>query len=350
MPDPLVSVVIPAYRSGRLLWDAISSVMAQTLKDLEIILIDNNADEETKSIINQAIVTFPNKIRAIHEATQGNCSARNRGILESRGQYIALLDDDDKMHPERLKIQVDLAKNNPKASIIYALMDVCSYEGDQIIFTGISPTVEFYVKPVMQKHPRYKSDPPLLIMPSVMLFSKEMAIKAGCFDIQFNPCHTEDTDFYFRMWHLGPFIGVDQSLTIYRQASPEFLARKRKGMINWFQARKNQALFLRKMAQQYGEIAKDGFKEAQSQLLRETAQNILRYPDGKLVARRMLKRAIRAQTFDLKNWKWFLRTFYSSSFLSKALKQEFLESSLSKDVSNLSLLNSLYDLRTDREL
>ncbi len=145
MSDPLVSVVIPAYRSGRLLWDAISSVTDKTLKDFEVILVDNNADKETKEVITRAVEAFPDKIRLIHEPTQGNSSARNRGILESRGQYIALLDDDDKMYPDRLDRQVALARLHPEASIIYGRMDVCSYEGDRIVVPDLSPTVEFFV-------------------------------------------------------------------------------------------------------------------------------------------------------------------------------------------------------------
>ena len=89
-------------------------------------------------------------------------------------------------------------------------------------------------------------------------------MEAGLFDIRFNPCHTEDTDFCFRMWHLGPFKGVDKSLSVYRQASSAFFLKKRKGMLNWFQTRKNQNLFLQKMAHQYLEQddpkIRDGFR------------------------------------------------------------------------------------------
>ncbi len=126
MPTPVVSVVIPAYRSGRLLREAVDSVMDQTLKSFEIILVDNNADEETRAEIQTALETYPLKIRVIHEPTQGNCSARNRGILEARGEYMALLDDDDQMYPDRLESQVALARDHPEATIIYGLIDVIS--------------------------------------------------------------------------------------------------------------------------------------------------------------------------------------------------------------------------------
>lgn len=229
MSTPVVSVVIPAYRSGRLLREAVDSVMCQTLKNFEIILVDNNADEETRTEIQTALETYPSKIRVIQEPTQGNCSARNRGIMEARGEYIALLDDDDKMYPDRLESQVAFAKDQPEATIIYGFIDVISYDGTRVVIPRLAPTVEFFVRPVMEDHPRYRTDPPLLVPPSVMLFSRERAVRAGIFDISYNPCHTEDTDFCFRMWHLGPFKGIDRSLSMYRQASSAFFAKKKAG-------------------------------------------------------------------------------------------------------------------------
>ena len=67
MSTPVVSVVIPAYRSGSLLREAVDSVIDQTLKNFEIILVDNNADEETRAEIQKALETYPLKIRVIHE-------------------------------------------------------------------------------------------------------------------------------------------------------------------------------------------------------------------------------------------------------------------------------------------
>jgi len=226
--DPVVSVVIPAYRSGRLLREAVDSIMVQTLQDFEIILVDNNADEETKRVISEICDLYPEKVRRVHEPTQGNSSARNRGILEARGRYVALLDDDDKMYPWRLECQTSMAYDNPEASVIYGLVDVISYDGSKIEVPRLAPTVEFFVDPVMKDHPRYPTDPPLLVVPSVMLFSREKALEIGLFDIRFNPCHTEDTDFCFRMWHSGPFVGIDKPLSMYRQASPAFFEKKRK--------------------------------------------------------------------------------------------------------------------------
>ena len=284
MSTPVVSVVIPAFRSGTLILESIESVMVQTFQDFEVVIVDNNASEETRAAIKRALEKYPLKIRVIHEPTQGNSSARNRGIMEARGEYIALLDDDDLMYPDRLESQISLARDNPKATIIYGLIDVISYDGSRVVIPRLAPTVEFFVRPVMEDHPRYRTDPPLLIGPSVMLFSRETAIKVGLFDTSYNPFHTEDTDFCFRLWHLGPFKGIDRPLSMYRQASSAFFAKKRHGMVNWYQARKNQNLFFQKLAELYLDVhdrkSLGKFREIQAQLLRETSHDILSYWDG----------------------------------------------------------------------
>ena len=351
MDDPVVSVVIPAYRSGRLLREAVDSVMVQTFQDFEVVIVDNNADEETKKVISQIREVYGEKVRVFHEATQGICSARNRGILESRGRFVATLDDDDRMYPDRLEVQFYLSKDNPAASIIYGSIDVISYDGSRVVYPGLPPTVEFFVAPVMKDHPRYVKDPPLLVYPSVMFFSKEKALKVGLYDTRFNPFHTEDTDFCFRMWHLGPFVGIGKPLSQYRQASSTFFANKRKGMLNWLQVRKNQNLFLQILAGQYldekDRRSRRKFREVQSKLLRETSHDILPYLDGCAVARKMLVRAIKAKPWELKNWKWFLRTFYPRTRLEKSLKKELLPKFLAQDVPDVDILNSFYRLSFD---
>jgi len=339
MADPLVSIVIPAYRSGELIKESVQSVFNQSYKNYELIIVDNNANTETKEIIQKIITESNHQIRLVYESDQGNSSARNRGILEANGSYIALLDDDDMMHPWRIESQLNIALAHPEASIIYGGLDVCSYNGEEIFEQNLSPNVEFFVKTIMKTHPRFKDDPPLLILPSVMFFQKEKAIKAGLFDTRFNPCHTEDTDFCFRMWHTGPFFGVGKAVAIYRRATESFFEKKRKGILDWYQTRKNQNLLFQKIVSQYFNKNNSknlkNFELAQSQLLRETSHNILRYSDGRPLARRLLLRAICANGLDIKNWKWLLRTYYSDARLRNTLKiKSFASNKLKDDVDN----------------
>ncbi len=117
--QPKISIVIPVYSGGLLLQPAIESILSQSLQEFEIVLVDNNAARETKQIAQIYADKYPNTIRLLHEPIQGLCAARNTGIRSAKGEFIALLDDDDMMMPERLEKQSRVAEENPDASIIF---------------------------------------------------------------------------------------------------------------------------------------------------------------------------------------------------------------------------------------
>ena len=100
---PDISVIIPCYSRSWELSESIESALSQTFRNFEIILVDNNARDVTREVIESFVRKFPDKIRMIHEPEQGVCSARNSGILASRGRFIALQDEDDLMKPHRLE-------------------------------------------------------------------------------------------------------------------------------------------------------------------------------------------------------------------------------------------------------
>jgi glycosyltransferase involved in cell wall biosynthesis len=103
-PAPLVSVVVPAYNAGLYLGAALTSMRAQTVRDLEIIVIDDGSADDTAAVARQHAAEDP-RIRLIsHEKPSGRPSkARNSGLRAARGKYIALLDADDTSIATRLE-------------------------------------------------------------------------------------------------------------------------------------------------------------------------------------------------------------------------------------------------------
>ena len=98
MPD--VSVIIPTYDRSEFLRTAIASVLAQTLQDFEIIVVDDASADDTQEVVGNL---DDGRIRYIrHEINKGVAATRNTGVLNSKGKYIAFLDDDDKWFPEKL--------------------------------------------------------------------------------------------------------------------------------------------------------------------------------------------------------------------------------------------------------
>jgi len=99
---PKVSVVIPTYNCAQYIAEAIESVLNQTYKDFEIIVIDDGSTDNTQEIIKP----YLNKIKYIYQQNSGPSAARNRGIKEANGEYIAFLDADDIWLPQKLELQI----------------------------------------------------------------------------------------------------------------------------------------------------------------------------------------------------------------------------------------------------
>ena len=107
----LVSVIIPTYNRARFLGAAIKSVLAQSFKDLEIIVVDDCSSEDTEAVIKR----FPDAaLRYLrHAERRGGAAARNTGITESSGEFVAFLDDDDEWYPEKLARQMEILQAAP---------------------------------------------------------------------------------------------------------------------------------------------------------------------------------------------------------------------------------------------
>jgi glycosyltransferase involved in cell wall biosynthesis len=113
---PLVSVIIPAYNYGRFLGEALNSVLGQTFRDLECIIVDDGSSDET----GQVLASF-NDPRMVISSTPrlGVSAARNRGLDLSRGSLIAFLDADDRWKPNKLERQVAILADEPDVGMVF---------------------------------------------------------------------------------------------------------------------------------------------------------------------------------------------------------------------------------------
>jgi len=209
-----ISIVIPTYNPGTKIIDTLDSCFHQTFTDFEILLINNHPSRSTLAIVNPYLTNHPNKIRIVDESKPGVCSARNRGIREAKGQYVALLDHDDIMYPNRLEAQFEVAEKHPEASLIHCRFDRVSPDNAHILKQNNISTPEFW-RPLLFRHNAVMAQAPT-VPPSVMFFKKETAMQANLFDEGFNPQWVEDTEFCLRMSELGPFMFVNESLVRWR--------------------------------------------------------------------------------------------------------------------------------------
>jgi glycosyltransferase involved in cell wall biosynthesis len=115
---PLVSVVIPTFNRASMIRDALASILAQSLKDLEIIVVDGRSADNTQEVVAE----FASSLIQYHCNEKPNATAaqnRNRGIELASGKYIAFLDSDDLFMPPKLERQVQFLESHPEVGLVY---------------------------------------------------------------------------------------------------------------------------------------------------------------------------------------------------------------------------------------
>ena len=108
--DDLISVIIPFYNEKIYFDDCINSVLNQSYKNLEIIIINDGSDQICFDQLNQLAEKFPKLINVFHKKNEGVASARNYGIKKASGKYISFIDADDRWLPNKIEHQIEIIK------------------------------------------------------------------------------------------------------------------------------------------------------------------------------------------------------------------------------------------------
>lgn len=122
----MFTVIIPAYNAASYIHKAIGSVLAQTVSDFEILVIDDGSTDNTKAIVE---AVKDDRIRYIYQPNGGVSSARNAGIRNARGEYISFLDADDLWKPNHLAVVTQLINKYPAASIYLTGYEILLHDG-----------------------------------------------------------------------------------------------------------------------------------------------------------------------------------------------------------------------------
>jgi len=129
VPEPAVTVIIPAYQSGRFIEASIASVVAQTTGSWECIVVDDGSTDDTAERV-RALAARDARIRYLAQDRQGPSAARNEGFHAARGEYVQFLDADDRIAPTKLERQLALLEANPSLDLVY---------GDAVYFDDDDP-------------------------------------------------------------------------------------------------------------------------------------------------------------------------------------------------------------------
>ncbi len=116
---PLVSVIIPAYNAAAFIRQTLVSVLSQSYRNLEIIVVDDGSTDQTAEIV-KSIAKSDHRLILLRQSNQGVAVARNLAIEKSRGEFIAPIDADDIWHPEKIKKQVKcMLESGPAVGLVY---------------------------------------------------------------------------------------------------------------------------------------------------------------------------------------------------------------------------------------
>lgn len=192
---PLVTVVIPAYNAARFLASAIDSVLAQTVRDLEVIVVDDGSQDGTSTIAER----YGSMVRCIRQPNQGVSGARNRGASASSGRYIAYLDADDEWRPRKLELQLDLLAAKPRAVACFAgteLFDDRSGRRAVVPYRVVDDMVE-----------RLLLSGSVIGNASAVLMPRATLERVGGFDPSFS--QSADWDMWLRLARLGELALVE---------------------------------------------------------------------------------------------------------------------------------------------
>jgi len=209
-----VSVIIPTYNRAQVVGEAIDSVLSQTYNDLELIVVDDGSQDETRSVVS----SYSSQVTYLHQEHQGVSAARNRGIELARGKYLSFLDSDDLWLKEKLYLQMEGMKSDPETLI--------SYTEEIWIRKGVR------VNP-MKKHRKYSGMifehclPLCIVSPSSVLIKRQLLDEVGVFDETLEVC--EDYDLWLRISARYPIQFIEKPLIVKRGGHGDQLSRKWNG-------------------------------------------------------------------------------------------------------------------------
>lgn len=202
LKTPLVSVVMSVYNGEKYLREAIESILNQTFKDFEFIIINDGSTDDTLKIINS--YNDP-RIVLISRKNKGLVASLNEGIEKARGKYIARMDADDRSMPQRLEKQIEYMKSHSKVVICGTTFVEIDSEGD--ILQKIAVPLEDCVirQELLARCPFAHGS---------TLYSREACLKAGLYNQEDFPA--EDYSLWIKMADQGNMANLSDELFNYR--------------------------------------------------------------------------------------------------------------------------------------
>ena len=204
---PTISVVMPAYNAEKTIVQSVNSVLKQSFSDFELLIINDGSTDRTVDLLNDSFQDP--RIQAISYENGGLPMARNRGMENASGEFIAFLDSDDMWSSDKLEKQLNALQASDNAGAVYSWTLTMSHDGTQF-HPGKSPTHKGNIYPDLLLSNFIASG-------SNIMIRKEVFQKIGGFDVTLKS--SEDWDYYLRIAKEYLFAVVEEPQIFYRQSN-----------------------------------------------------------------------------------------------------------------------------------
>jgi glycosyltransferase involved in cell wall biosynthesis len=200
LKKPLVSVVIPTYNSALFLPQSIESVLQQTYGNFEVIVIDDGSTDNTEEVLSG----YKGAIRYMKKKNGGPSAARNLGIAEAKGEFIAFQDSDDLWLPEKLQLQMEYLTNHPEIAVLYT--DLIQFNQQGLVSASLEERYGtlpsgYIFEELLVNH---------AVTLSTVIVRRSCIDEVGVFDESL--IGAEDYNFYLRLARKFQFAFINQAL------------------------------------------------------------------------------------------------------------------------------------------
>jgi glycosyltransferase involved in cell wall biosynthesis len=232
MKSPMVSIVVPLYNKEKYILQCLLSIANQDFKDWECIIVDDGSNDQSIFLVEKFILQTPGNWKVLRKQNGGPSSARNHGIRNSIGMFIAFIDSDDVWLPNKLSRQLKILSNTPTA--LMSLTDYVIMEGDSSKIKVVRNSKE---RRLLSKWLNMRGFGGLVESTGLV---RQKVFKADLFFDE-SLGTGEGLDFMLRVAELGDFIVLPEFLTIYRLSEGQL--HKNQEMV-----KKNSKLLAQKFA------------------------------------------------------------------------------------------------------
>ncbi len=202
----VVSCIVPVYNGERYVTEAVDSILRQSWDALDVIVVDDGSTDDTV----QALAPFEARVRVIRQDNAGPGAARNHGLEESRGEFVAFLDADDIWVDDKLEAQLALLRDRPE-------VDLCSGHLQSFWIPELD-----HERARFQDHPYHREQP--MLSPCTLLTRRSVFEALGGFDPALRT--GEDTDWFIRFMRAGYRIETLPRLLLHRRQHTANLTRE----------------------------------------------------------------------------------------------------------------------------